>query len=160
MVGGNAGHTSTQKRGVGKAPGARGDGKKGKTVKAKQPAADDASDLDDPMDDAPGALQHGDMAWRILISSPDGLLRGDGVRAVSSTVSMEDCVDSAEYSFLQKSEAELTGVEQGAAEARIGENLVWFSDTVQTVMEEELKGKIKDCANGVQVCTCLLRLWL
>ena len=48
------------------------------------------------------------------------MLRGDGVRAVSSTVSMEDCVDSAEYSFLQKSEAELTGIEQGAAEARIG----------------------------------------
>ena len=123
MVGGNAGHTSTQKRGVGKAPGARGDGKKGKTVKPKQPAAHDASDLDDPMEDALGALQHGDMTWRMLISSPEVLLRGDGVRAVSSTVPMEDCVDSAEYSFLQKSEAELTGVEQGAVEARIGENL-------------------------------------
>ena len=31
----------------------------------------------------------------MLISSADGLLRGEGVEAVSSTVSMEDCIDLA-----------------------------------------------------------------
>ena len=158
---GKPGRSSTSKTGGGKAPGAR-DGKTGKKAKAKPPPAakDDVENDDDPLDDAPGVVQHGDMTWRMLIASEGGLLRGGGVEAVSSTVSMDDCIDSAEYGFLQKSEAELSAVEQGAAQARNGDNLVWFSDTVQTMMEENLKDKIKDCANGVQVCTCLLRLGL
>ena len=119
-------------------------------AKAPAPPLDDDDD-DDPLNDAPKHfVQSGGMTWRMLFPSEQGLRGKAGISSLASTVDMVDVVDSAEYQFLQREREEECRVEQNAAQAKTGDDVLWLSDTMSSTLASAMAARIKDCACGAQ----------
>ena len=119
--------------------------------KASAPPREEALDEDDdPLQDVKHSVQSRRMTWRMLIPSEQGMRGKAGISSLGSTVDMQDVVDAAEYQFLQRESEEQSRVEQSAAEAKTGDDLVWLSDTRTSTMASAMQERIKDCASGAQ----------
>ena len=69
-------------------------------------------------------------------------------------VPLEEMPDTAEYQLHQKDEALRADIEESAVAAETSDDLLLFSDTVNTQVRQKLKARVKACAQHIEVGVC------
>ena len=106
---------------------------------------------DNPLEDDPRVTSK-KMSWRMLLASKDGMTAAAGITAQSHDAnSIHE--DSAEYQYLKQERDEQATVEKASADAQNMEDCLWCSDTTSAALEQSLRARVKQVADGSQVHT-------
>ena len=94
------------------------------------------------------------MTWSMHVPTGGDYKEVGELTCDADDVPLEVMPDTAEYQLHQKDEALRADIEESAVAAETSDDLLLFSDTVNTQVRQKLKARVKACAQHIEVGVC------
>ena len=98
------------------------------------------------------------MTWSMHVPTGGDYKEVGVLTCDADDVPLEEVPDTAKYQAQQKDDALRADIEESAVAAETSDDLLLFSDTVNTQVREKLKARVKSCAQHIEVCCPILLL--
>ena len=102
------------------------------------------------------------VTWSMHVPSGGKFAEAGSLTCDDVDVPLEDVPDTAEYELHKRDEALRADIDESSFAAKTHDDLLLFSDTVDTAVRKRQRSRLKACAQHLEVCVCvrLYVLWL
>ena len=94
------------------------------------------------------------VTWTMHVPSGGGFAETGSLTCDDVDVPLEDVPDTAEYGLHKRDEALRADIDEASIAAKTHDDLMLFSDTVDTAVRKRQRSRLKACAQHLEVCAC------